>query len=109
MKEIIAIAKSEGVELPEDLMESMIRSDDGEYYPPSMLVDIRKNQYTEYNVILGNALDIASENGVETPTLTILYNLLAVIQMRTKEEKGMFELPEKRPLPSDNFKIEYKY
>ncbi|KAG7861161.1 hypothetical protein KL919_001895 [Ogataea angusta] len=108
MAEVLAIAKSDGVELPESIMEFMIRSDDGEWYAPSMLVDIRKGNYTEYQVILGNALDVAKENGIAAPVLTVLYNLLHVIQWRTMEEKHRFTLPEKRPLPQDNFKIEFK-
>lgn len=109
MKEVLAIAKSDGVELPEDIIDFMIYSDDDEYYPPSMLIDVRKGQYTEYKTILGTALDIAKENGVSAPILTILCNLLEVIQLRTMEEKGRIELPEKRPSASENFKIQYKY
>ncbi|TID30734.1 hypothetical protein CANINC_000650 [Pichia inconspicua] len=109
MKEVLAIAKSDGVELPEDIIDFMIYSDDGEYYPPSMLIDIRKGQYTEYKTILGTALDIAKENGVPAPVLTILCNLLEVIQLRTMEEKGRIDLPERRPLVSEKYKLEYKY
>ncbi|GME97528.1 unnamed protein product [Ambrosiozyma monospora] len=108
MKEIRAIAKADGVDLPESIMEDMIRSDDGEWYAPSMLVDIRKGNYCEYKVIVGNALDVAKEKGVDAPVLTVLYNLLHVVQMRTMEQKEKFTLPAKRPLPKDNFKIEYK-
>jgi 2-dehydropantoate 2-reductase len=107
MKEVIAIAKADGVELPEDIIDFMIRSDDGEYYPPSMLIDIRKNQYTEYKTIVGTALDIAAEKGVAAPVLTILCDLLEVIQFRTMESRGKIALPEKRPLPSDNFKLTF--
>ncbi|GMM27810.1 hypothetical protein DAMA08_005260 [Martiniozyma asiatica (nom. inval.)] len=109
MQEIVDIAKSEGVTLPEDIIEIMIRGDDGEWYPPSMLVDVRKGNYTEYKVIVGNAIEIAKENGVSAPYLNMLYNLLHVVQMRTMEEKGRFDLPVERPLPKDNFQIKYKY
>ena len=108
MQEIRAIAKADGVDLPEEIMDFMIKSDDGEYYPPSMLIDIRKNQYTEYKVILGTALDIAKEKGVEAPILTILCYLLEIIQLRIMESKGRFTLPEKKPLTSENYKIEFK-
>lgn len=108
MKEVLAIAKADGVELPEDIIDFMIRSDDGEYYPPSMLIDIRKNQYTEYRTIVGTALDIAAEKGVAAPVLTILCDLLEVIQYRTMESRGRITLPEKRPLPADNYHIEFK-
>lgn len=108
MKEVIAIAKADGVTLPEGIDEAMIRSDDGEYYPPSMLIDVRKNQYTEYKTILGTALETAQDLGVEAPVLSLLCSLLEVIQYRTMESHGRIVLPEKRPLPSDNYKIEFK-
>lgn len=109
MKEVLAIAKADGVELPEDIIDFMIESDDGEYYPPSMLIDIRKNQYTEYKTILGTALEIAEEKGVPTPVLTVLSNLLEIIQFKTMESLGRIELPEKRPLVAEHYKIEFKY
>ncbi|ONH77332.1 putative 2-dehydropantoate 2-reductase [Pichia kudriavzevii] len=88
MKEVIAIAKADGVTLPEGIDEAMIRSDDGEYYPPSMLIDVRKNQYTEYKTILGTALETAQDLGVEAPVLSLLCSLLEVIQYRTMESHG---------------------
>lgn len=108
MEEVLLIAKSDGVDLPRDVIDFMANSDD-DYYPPSMLIDLRKGQYTEYKIILGNALDIAKENGVNAPILSVLHNLLHIIQMRTMEEKGRFELPEKRPMLEEPFEIEYKY
>ncbi|CDK25058.1 unnamed protein product [Kuraishia capsulata CBS 1993] len=105
MREIIAIALSDGVELSPADMDVMIESDNGIWYSPSMLVDVRKGNLIENQVILGNALDVARENGIEAPTLTVLYNLLSIVQMRTKEEKKFFELPERRPDPG--YKIEY--
>lgn len=108
MKEVIAIAKSDGVELPSDIIDTMMNADE-DYYPPSMLIDVRKGQYTEYRIILGNALDVAKENGVDAPVLTVLHNLLHIIQMRTMEEKGRFELPAERPMPADNYELKYKY
>ncbi|VEU23758.1 DEKNAAC104987 [Brettanomyces naardenensis] len=108
MREVLAIAKADGVELPESIIEYMIRSDDADYYPPSMLMDVRKGNYTEYRTLIGNVLMIAKEHEIYAPTLTVLSNLLHVVQMRTMEEKGRFELPKQRPLPADNYKIEYK-
>lgn len=108
MKEILAIAKADGVELPEDICDFMINSDDGEYYPPSMLIDIRKNQYTEYKVILGTALDIAAEKGIEAPICSILCDLLEIIQLKTMESRGRIKLPEKRPLVAENYQLEFQ-
>ncbi|KAG0677612.1 hypothetical protein C6P40_002214 [Pichia californica] len=108
MKEIVEIAKADGVELPNDIINFMVRLDDGEYAPPSMLIDVRRNQYTEYKVLLGNALEIAREYGIKTPTCDILYHLCKVIQMRIMESHGKFVLPEKRPLIDENYQIQFK-
>lgn len=98
MLEVLAIAKSDGVDLPEDIMEFMIRSDDGVYYSPSMLVDIRKGNYIELEVICGNAVRIAQKNGVAAPILTLVYDLLKVLQKRTMESKGFISVPKERPV-----------
>ncbi|KAM9931262.1 hypothetical protein OXX80_009079 [Metschnikowia pulcherrima] len=99
MKEVLAVAKADGVHLPETVMEEMIRSDDGVYYAPSMLVDIRKENYVEVEVICGNPVRIAQKYGVDVPILTIIYSLLSVVQKRLMESKGQILVPEKRPLP----------
>ncbi|CEP22295.1 unnamed protein product [Cyberlindnera jadinii] len=98
MDEIIAIAKSDGVTLDPSLKHGMIHSDDGHYYAPSMLVDVRKGNQIELQVILGNALDIARENAVAAPILSIIYELLKLVQMRLKEQSGKIVLPKERPL-----------
>jgi 2-dehydropantoate 2-reductase len=100
MKEVLKVAKSDGVDLPEDIMEFMIRSDDGVYYAPSMQVDYQKGNYMELEVICGNALRIAQKNKIDTPVLSIIYNLLRVLQMKTKEAKGAIHVPKERPIPS---------
>ncbi|ODV85986.1 hypothetical protein CANARDRAFT_22770 [[Candida] arabinofermentans NRRL YB-2248] len=109
MIEIINIAKSDGCELPYDAIDSLINSDPGVYYSPSMLVDRRKGNYVEYINILGNALDVANENNIEAPILKTMFWLLRCRQMKLMEEKGRFELPEIRPGPEDGFEISYKW
>ncbi|EDK35922.2 hypothetical protein PGUG_00020 [Meyerozyma guilliermondii ATCC 6260] len=101
MREVLAIAKSDGVDLPEDIMDFMIRSDDGIYYSPSMLVDLRKGNYIESEVICGNAVRTAKRNNVSCPNLELIYNLLCVIQMKTKEAKGLVTVPKERPIPQN--------
>lgn len=107
MKEVMAVAKSEGIELPESLADEMIRGADGVYYPPSMLIDVRNGTYIEHIVIIGNVVKIANENGVSVPTLTVLNNLLKLIQYRLMEANGRFVLPERRPTPEDKFEIKF--
>ncbi|CUS21755.1 LAQU0S03e10044g1_1 [Lachancea quebecensis] len=99
MREVLAIAKSDGVILSEDVIEFMIRSDDPVYYRPSMLVDAEKQNLLEIEVILGNPVRIARKNEVNVPYLTIIYELLRIVQSRTMEEKGMIEIPKERPVP----------
>lgn len=99
MREVLAIARADGIELPEEIMEAMIRSDDGVYYAPSMLVDVRKGNYVEVEVICGNPVRIAQKYGVSVPTLSLIYNLLTVVQQRTMEANGRIEIPKVRPMP----------
>ncbi|OBA20307.1 2-dehydropantoate 2-reductase [Metschnikowia bicuspidata var. bicuspidata NRRL YB-4993] len=100
MKEVMAVAKADGVDLPFEVMELMIRSDDGVYYAPLMLVDIRKGNYVELEVICGNPVKIAQKLCVDAPILTIVYSLLLVVQKRLMEAKGKINVPEKRPMPA---------
>lgn len=98
MREVKAVALADGVELPEDIIDSMIRCNDGTYFLPSMLVDVRKGNVMELEVILGSLLQRAAELGVRTPVLSTLYSLLRVVQFRLKEGKGLVTVPEKRPI-----------
>lgn len=92
MREVLEIAESDGVEVPESTIEEMLESD-GVYYSPSMLVDIRKGNYIEVEVILGNAFKFAMKNDVECPILTLIYNFLHINQMRTKRRNMLLLFP----------------
>lgn len=92
MNEVLAIAASEGVDLPSLTSEYFIHIGDGLFYSPSMLVDSRKKQLFELEVILGNPLRTAAKNGVPTPVLSTLYGLLKMIQLRIKEEIGVVQI-----------------
>lgn len=107
MREVIAVAKSEGVELEDNVIDTMIHAGDGLYYPPSMLVDVRNGNYIEHVNIIGNVVKYGSRNGVSIPTLTVLNNMLKLIQMRTMESFGRFKLPEKRPMPEEHYEIKF--
>lgn len=97
MKEVIAVAKADGAELPENVIDLVCHSDDGDYFEPSMRVDVKKGNPIELQVILGNFLVVAEELGVETPILSVVYNLLQVVQFRLKESSGYLRVPEQRP------------
>lgn len=98
MDEVIAMAASDGVTLDPSIKQLMYHSDDGDWYAPSMLVDLRKGNQIECEVILGNALRIAKKNGVKTPILDVIYELLKLTQMSIKEKRGLIKLPEVRPI-----------
>lgn len=104
MKEVYAVAASDGVDLPTEVADIMLASDDGVYYAPSMLVDIIKGNYIEVEVIVGNTVRVAQKNGVEAPMLSLIYHLLQVVQKKTMELKGRIILPEQRP--DHSFKLE---
>lgn len=100
MREIIAIAESEGVTIPESAITDMVESDDGVYATPSMQVDVQKGNPMELEVILGNPLRIAKKNGVPTPILSVIYEMLKAVQFGLMESRGHLKLPEKGPTRS---------
>lgn len=103
MKEVIAIAKADGVTLPNDVINAVVHSDDGDWFQPSMLVDVKKGNPIELEVILGNLLTVAKELRVDTPKLSLIYELLKVVQYRLKENSGLFTLPAERPISDKYF------
>lgn len=105
MKEVLAIAASENVYIDELLCSKFLQAGNGLFYAPSMLVDFRKKQLCELEVIIGNPLKYAEKNGVAAPILTTVYHLLKIRQFGLKEEKGMITInPEDyRGLSSDEY------
>ncbi|CAK9438123.1 uncharacterized protein LODBEIA_P24290 [Lodderomyces beijingensis] len=95
MAEIMAIARSVGVECDQGIVEKFVHIGDGLFYSPSMCVDMRKKQLMELEVILGNPIRIAREHSVPTPILGVLYPLLKMVQFRIKQEKKMFVIDQR--------------
>ncbi|KAJ8143040.1 hypothetical protein OY671_003815 [Metschnikowia pulcherrima] len=94
MNEVMAIAKSDGVELGEGPKQKFLHIGDGLFYSPSMLIDVQKGQLMELEIILGNPLRIARENGVKTPVLSVLYQLLKMKQFKLRESMGLVKVDE---------------
>lgn len=92
MNEVIAIGASEGVTIDPSSKSRFLHIGDGFFYTPSMLVDARKNQLFEIEPILGNPLEIARKNGVATPILSTVYELLKMKQFHIKEKKGIISI-----------------
>ncbi|OJJ79197.1 ketopantoate reductase family protein [Aspergillus glaucus CBS 516.65] len=95
MQEIRAAAEAYGHDLPEELVEAMIRMDPITMYnPPSMQVDLRKGRYCEFETIVGEPLRAGLARGVPMPLLTALYHILRAVQWKTKERNGFVTIPE---------------
>ncbi len=77
MKEVIATARSCGIDLPDSMVQENI-----EYtrnFPPyktSMLVDCENLRPLEVEAIVGNVVKLARKNNIPVPHLTTLYALL---------------------------------
>ncbi|CEL11475.1 hypothetical protein ASPCAL14577 [Aspergillus calidoustus] len=79
MWEIWRIAEAAGHAMPQSIVQWMAyRLPDDCAYRPSMLLDLENGRPMEVDVILGNALAKAREVGVETPVLSVVYNLLVL-------------------------------
>ncbi|ODV81391.1 2-dehydropantoate 2-reductase [Suhomyces tanzawaensis NRRL Y-17324] len=94
MREIMAIAKSEGYDVPEALLDKLIHIGDGLFYRPSMLTDVHNGQLTEVETVLGNPVRIAQKNGVAVPILNTLYSMMKIKQFSIKEQRKDFVLNE---------------
>ncbi|KAK3949831.1 ketopantoate reductase PanE/ApbA-domain-containing protein [Pseudoneurospora amorphoporcata] len=87
MQEIRATAKAAaGVELEEELIETMITADGyDKFFKPSMLQDVEKGQFIEFENLVGEPLREAQRAGVATPTLKVVYGLLKGLQFKAME------------------------
>lgn len=102
MKEIIAIAASEGIYLGDDQIEHFLKVARKLIYKPSMCVDFEKGRLMELEVILGHPIRIAQSNEIQTPTLMVLYHLLTLLQAKVKESKGLIGLEGCPPILVEN-------
>ncbi|OCK80122.1 2-dehydropantoate 2-reductase [Lepidopterella palustris CBS 459.81] len=102
MAEIVAAAKAKGVVLDAEVIENTIHMDPLELYlSPSMLADVRKSNFLEFENLVGEPLREGTALGVPMPTLTVLYNLCKAIQWRIKVTRGMVEIPPQRKDPGN--------
>ncbi|EKD21266.1 uncharacterized protein L3040_000694 [Drepanopeziza brunnea f. sp. 'multigermtubi'] len=88
MREIVAIAKADGTELTEDLVQEMLwRSPETSTYRPSMLLDRENGRPMEIEVILGDAVRRGKELGVAAKVLESVYDLLCLVRWRQSNPK----------------------
>ncbi|GAB7364224.1 hypothetical protein MBLNU230_g4774t1 [Neophaeotheca triangularis] len=94
MREIRRVARAAGVVLGQDVEDKALAADpfDG-YFRPSMQQDVDKGNFMEIEVIVGEPVREAQRLGVPVPTLTFVYSMLKALQARTKQRKGLVEMP----------------
>ena len=78
MREVLAVARAEGVDLPEQLADLMIHASRRQYplTEPSMLQDVRKGRPTEVEILQGEVVRRGEALGVDTPVLSTLATLI---------------------------------
>lgn len=92
MHEIIAAARANGSDLPENVAEVLIRVDSTDTaFKPSMCQDIEKGNFMELENIVAEPLRLGEAKGVQMPTLKTIYGLLKALQLQVKEARGMWE------------------
>ncbi|KAM0540856.1 hypothetical protein ACHAPJ_013468 [Fusarium lateritium] len=92
IEEIRAVAERSGVALQQDLVESVISQDSpDEYFKPSMCQDHEKGQLMEIENIVGEVFREGEKYGVPMPTLRVVYGMMKGLQLKAKEEKGLWE------------------
>jgi 2-dehydropantoate 2-reductase len=81
MLEVIAVARAEGVPIPDQLADLMLRVT-REQFPltePSMLQDVRAGRPTEVDILQGEVVLRAAKLGVDVPVLSTLAGLLRAL------------------------------
>lgn len=103
MAELRAIAEADlgGERLPENIEKDMLYDDDGDYYAPSMLHDLRNGRPMEIECILGNPVRCARRLGVSAPILSVVYKLIRGKQFGILESAGKISVPEKWSMDLD--------
>lgn len=90
--EIHAIAKADGVELPENVLDAVLHQDPNDTaFKPSMCQDYEKGNLMEIENLVGEPLREADRLGVPAPTLRIVYGIMKGLQLKAKESKGLWK------------------
>ncbi len=86
MREIYAVGRARGVNLPEDAVERSLAFLDGvpEEGTPSMQRDIMEGRPSELEAQSGAVVRLGAEVGVETPLHSFIYNCLLPMERRAR-------------------------
>lgn len=78
MREVIAVARAEGVQIPDMMVDVMLQVSRNEYpkTEPSMLQDVRAGRATEVDILQGAVAERGRQLGVETPVMRALAALV---------------------------------
>jgi 2-dehydropantoate 2-reductase len=78
MREVIAVARAEGVQIPDVMVDVMLQVSRSEYpkTEPSMLQDVRAGRSTEVDILQGAVAERGKELGVDTPVMRTLAALV---------------------------------
>ena len=92
IEEIRAIAKADGVVLQDDLVHAVMHQDPNDTaFKPSMCQDLEKGGLLEIENLVGEPLREAERLGVPAPTLRIIYGIMKGLQLKVKEQKGLWK------------------
>ncbi|KAJ5087480.1 ketopantoate reductase PanE/ApbA C terminal-domain-containing protein [Penicillium angulare] len=90
--EIRAIAEAKGVTLQPDLIHAITHQDPNDTaFKPSMCQDYEKGNLMEIENIVAEPLREAEKLNIPTPTLKTVYGIMKGLQLKVKEEKGLWE------------------
>jgi 2-dehydropantoate 2-reductase len=75
---VIAVARADGVQMPDAIAELMLQVTRTEYpdTEPSMLQDVRAGRATEVDIMQGAVAERGAALGVETPVMRTLADLV---------------------------------
>ena len=79
MKEVAAVARSLGIELPVSIDKRMEGAAAGGAHKTSMLQDLEAGKPLEIDALLGAVIELAAGEGVEVPSLRTLYVLTKLL------------------------------
>jgi 2-dehydropantoate 2-reductase len=92
ISEIRAAAEAEGVTLQADLVEAVTHQDPvNSGFKPSMCQDCEKGQFMEIESIVGEPLREGAKYGIAMPTLSVVYGIMKGLQLKVKEDRGLWE------------------
>ncbi|KAJ4256012.1 hypothetical protein NW762_009086 [Fusarium torreyae] len=92
VEEIRTVAEASGVMLQKDLIDSvMSQGSPDEYFKPSMCQDHEKGQLMEIENIVGEVVREGENYGVPMPTLRVVYGIMKGLQLKAREERGLWE------------------